>query len=122
MNTETLDALAARWRAESARFRELGLTQAAAMSEAHADELDAAVREWATQALDLEAAARESGYSRSRLQHLVADGDVPNAGEAGSPRIRRADLPRRPRTSAVRRLDDGRPDLAGARLSREAGG
>lgn len=121
VNTRKLDSLAGRWRDEAERFRQLGQEAAARMSEAHADELDRAARAWADEALTLDDAAAESGYSVSRLQHLVADGDLPNAGEKGSPAIRRADLPRRPGHVRPRR-DDGAPDLAGAAAVRRLTG
>ena len=59
----------------------------------HADALDSAMRSVADDALDLATAARESGYSRDRLRHLVSAGEIPNAGKLGAPRIRRGDLP-----------------------------
>jgi len=49
--------------------------------------------------LTLEEAARESGYSADHLGRLVRDGRIPNAGRHHAPRIRRADLPKRPRRS-----------------------
>lgn len=50
----------------------------------------------AEELLNLCDAARLSGYSEDHLGKLVRAGKIPNAGRAGSPRIRRADLPRRP--------------------------
>ena len=85
-------ALANRWRAEAELFDQYGSPLAAACRR-HADELEAALRSHADEALDLATAAREAGYSRDRLRHLVAEGTVPNAGRKGSPRIRRGDLP-----------------------------
>ena len=40
-------------------------------------------------------ASAESGYSESRLRHLVAAGELQNAGKKGAPRIRRSDLPKK---------------------------
>lgn len=118
MNTEALDALAARWRAEAERFRELGLEQPAVMSETHARELEAAVRAWSSEALTLEQAAEESGFSYSHLQHAVNDGAIPNAGETGRPRIARCDLPRKAGRPGPRlRTETGDPDLAGEVLA-----
>lgn len=64
----------------------------------HADALDAAVRSVADDALDLATAAHESGYSPDRLRHMVADGKLPNAGRKGAPRVRRGDLPLKPKS------------------------
>lgn len=58
----------------------------------------AAERAWAEfgdELLTLAVAAAESGYSVDHLQRLVAEGEIPNAGQKGKPRIRRADLPRK---------------------------
>jgi len=72
----------------------------------HADDLDAAMRSVADDALDLTAAAQESGFSVDRLRHKVAAGEIPNAGRRGSPRIRRGDLP------IKRQAGNGRFDAA----------
>lgn len=51
--------------------------------------------EWQDGILSLNEAARESGYSAEHLQRLVANGDIPNAGQKGKPRVRRGDLPKK---------------------------
>ncbi len=50
--------------------------------------------------LSLADAAATSGYTRDHLSRLIRDGKIPNAGRRGAPRIRRGDLPRRPRAVA----------------------
>jgi hypothetical protein len=82
-------------------LRHRGAEAQAGVLEGCASELAAWVREWELEALTLEQAARESGLSYSHLQHLVAGGRVPNAGSARRPRIRRADLPRKPGTPSA---------------------
>lgn len=67
--------------------------------EQHAAALEAALRDDGAEPLTLGAAARESGYSADRLRHMVSDGQIPNAGKKGAPRVRRADLPRKARRS-----------------------
>jgi len=47
--------------------------------------------------LTLTTASTLSGYSVDHLSRLLRDGTIPNAGRKGSPRIRRADLPIRPK-------------------------
>jgi len=47
--------------------------------------------------LTLREAAAMSGYSVDHLARLVRDGRLSNAGRLHSPRIRAADLPRRPK-------------------------
>lgn len=71
--------------------------------EACSAELEAELRAWLDERLTLEDAAAESGYSYSSLQKRVASSEIPNAGDKGSPRIRRKDLPYKPRSSP----DDG---------------
>ena len=58
-----------------------------------ADELEDAVREDEDETLNLQEAARESGYTRDHLGRLVRERKTPNAGRPNSPRIRREDLP-----------------------------
>ena len=60
------------------------------------EELEEYARRRGEEKLTLDKAAEESGYTADHLSRLVRDGTVPNAGEPGSPRIRRADLPRKP--------------------------
>jgi hypothetical protein len=95
-NAHSGNGLAGSWRQEARLARELGATEAAQTLERCAGQLEVVEREHALEALTLEQAAAASGYSYSTLQHLVADGRIKNAGSDGRPRIRRADLPRKP--------------------------
>lgn len=90
-------SLAERWREEAGTLRRYGDERGAHVCELHAREIEEAVRAAESEILTLEQAEQESGYSREHLRHLVAGGKVPNAGKRGSPRIRRGDLPRRPK-------------------------
>jgi hypothetical protein len=47
--------------------------------------------------LTLTVASTISGYSTDHLSRLLRNGTLPNAGRKGSPRIRRVDLPIRPK-------------------------
>lgn len=96
--------LAVKWR-EDADVLSRYAPELARIALAHADELDAALRAMDDDALDLATAARESGYSADRIRHLVASGEIPNAGRKGAPRVRRADLPRKPRAKAAGGFD-----------------
>jgi hypothetical protein len=61
--------------------------------------------------LTLTAASTLSGYSTDHLSRLIRDGSLPNAGRKGVPRIRRADLPMRPkRCIATPRNNGYNPD------------
>ncbi len=46
--------------------------------------------------LILPEAASRSGYSAEHLGRMIREGRIPNAGRKGAPRIRTADLPRKP--------------------------
>lgn len=97
----TLLKLAKSWREDAELLERYGDTHLGTACRRHADELEATLRSGADEALDLAAAAAESGYSAERLRHKVAEGSIPNAGKKGSPRIRRGDLPLK-RTRATR--------------------
>lgn len=89
-------SLPTRWRAKAVELRQLGAVAQAQALEWCAAELEAAWREWELEALTLQQAADESGYSVDHLGALVRQETIPNAGEKHSPRIRRCDLPRKP--------------------------
>lgn len=90
-----LKALSAKYRELADRFQEYGQAQPAALLLKVAEDLETAGTEYLSEPLSVAEAAAESNYSESRLYHLVNEGTVPNAGVSGSPRIRRADLPRK---------------------------
>src|SRR5213079_3103830 len=86
------------------------LKEAAAMARSYADELEAFDLQHGLEALTLAKAAAESGYSKDHLALLVANGTIDNAGEKGTPRIRRQVLPRKPKKT-IPRTKSGDPDL-----------
>ena len=65
------------WRGDAEKLVEYGDRQIADVARRHADQLDAALSDHADEGLTLAQAARESGYSASRLRHLVAGGGDP---------------------------------------------
>jgi hypothetical protein len=83
--------------------------------ESCAQDLEQAFREYELEALTLEEAALESGYSYSALQKQVAAGRLLNVGERMSPRVRRGDLPKKGRSAAA--IEDTARDLAAMILS-----
>ena len=89
-----LEVLRDRWRSEAEHVRPYNAGAAHAY-ELAARELEEALRSADAEALTLEEAARESGYSIDHLRHMVADGKITNAGRYRSPRIARRDLPKR---------------------------
>ncbi len=88
--------LAQNWRRRAEGLREYGDERGALICAMHADQLEEAWREYELEPLSIEEAALESGYSASHLYHSVRDGDLPNAGRKGRPRVLRTHLPRRP--------------------------
>jgi len=100
--------MVARWRTEVALLRKRGVKELADGLESYIDELEQVLVEADLEALSLDQASEESGYSKAHLSRLIATDRLPNAGRKGSPRIRRGDLPRKPEEPMV----DG-PDLVG---------
>ena len=98
-------------------YRRRGQESQAVMAESFAGDLERELHEWRTELLTLAEATAESGYSYDHLQHALSDGSLLNSGAAGSPRIRRCDLPRKPRQPC---LTGG--DLADEVLARRLGG
>lgn len=95
------------WRTKAADLERFAPPAAEAFRSA-ADELDAALIEAADATLTLAEASQESGFSPRRLRELLSDGTIPQAGRKGSPRIKRADLPRKARsTPAASSYDAG---------------
>jgi hypothetical protein len=104
-------SLPGRWRADAEILRRRGAAQQADALESCAAELEQFERERALQALTLEQAAQESGYTYSALEKMVRRGEIENLGEKGRPRLRRGDLPRKPRLPSHHLV--GAPELAG---------
>lgn len=115
MNVERLEALPARWRQEADLYRRRGQEPLAQMADSFAADLERELHDWSVEPLTLAEASAESGYSYGHLQHALSDGALPNSVVEGSPRIRRCDLPRRPR-HAEPALAEG--DLADTALAR----
>ena len=97
------DNLIARWRDDADTLRRRGASHQAEALESCAKELEAGLREHELEALTLKEAAAESGYTPDHLGRLIREGRLPKIGAPGSPRIRRADLPRK--TGAVESVD-----------------
>jgi hypothetical protein len=111
-----VEALTRRWRDDAALLRRRGAEAQAIALESCALDLEEEDRRLSLETLTLEQAEGESGYSYGALQKMVGDGRLPNAGGPHRPRIRRCDLPKKPRTG--RETAKGEPDLAGLVLAR----
>jgi hypothetical protein len=86
------------WRARADELEPFAPPAAAAFRRAAA-EMEEAQRAVEDEVLSLAQAASESGYSVDRLRHMIADGQLPNVGRKGAPRIRRRDMPKKARSS-----------------------
>lgn len=93
----SLASLADRWEETAGALRAYGAAPQAECLARVARELREALEAAAGETLTLAEAAIESGVPAETLRKAVAQGRIPNAGRKGAPRIRRADLPRRPR-------------------------
>ena len=87
--------LVTHWRTQAAEIEPYAPHAAGAFRRA-ADQLALALDSIALDALTLEEAAAESGYSADHLGRLLRDKKIPNAGRTHVPRIFRRDLPRKP--------------------------
>ena len=92
-STSGIAELLAKWAADASTMEQYSDARGAAISRLHIAELKEAVRVQQDEALTLSKAALESGFSEDHLRHQVAEGQIPNVGRKGAPRIRRADLP-----------------------------
>ena len=117
MNLDRLHELADGWRSEAAVLRKRGAPAQAEALESCATEHEQVLQEWQNEELSLHEAAEESGFSYSRLQQSK----TLHVGSAGSPRIRRCDLPSKPRRSRPKATEDP-PDLADDILLSKLGG
>jgi hypothetical protein len=116
-----LSELSAQWRERAHDLRKWAAAESAAAAlETAASELDDVLSRQGGEPLSLRDAATLSGYSSDHLGRLIREGKIPNAGRRHSPKIIRADLPRRPKGMA-RAHRDGYDPVADARalLSRQ---
>jgi hypothetical protein len=105
------------WRKQANAYEHDGVQSAPAVLRRVADELERALAEREFEELTLQQAAEESGYSYSHMQRLVSEGELPNVGSLGAPRVRRCDIPRKPRAGPRLRA----ADLAEEVLARREG-
>ena len=106
-------SLAHRWRDEATLLRRRAASPQADVLESCAAELEAWTRERALEALTLDRAAEETGFSYSALEKMVRAGKVANVGRKGAARVRRGYLPIKP---TGRRTKPGDRSIAALRL------
>jgi hypothetical protein len=93
LEPELVDDLIEKSRLEAETVRKWGAESTAVVLENCIRELVSFIELAKLEAVTLEDAARESGYSYSWIQKKVASGELENVGDKGRPRIRRGDLP-----------------------------
>ena len=104
-----VEMLLRKWCEEEALYTRRGQTELAALMASMTEEVQSESNRYLDEALTLAEAAEISGYSYSSLQHRVRQGQLPDAGETGRPRVRRGDLPWK--TSGTLSDRDVRPTL-----------
>ena len=103
-NRSTPQELVGYWRTHATEIESYAPHAAGAFHRA-ADQLEQALNQTALEALTLEQAATESGYSADHLGRLLREKKIPNAGRTHAPRILRRDLPRKLGGLTSRRAD-----------------
>lgn len=95
---EHITEIIARWSAREAEWSRLGasVNGSALAAEVIAD-LERIAASNGDDELTLSDASALSGYSSDHLSRLIREGKLENLGRKGAPRIRRADLPIRPK-------------------------
>ena len=86
-----------RWLKDAETFRRWGDEHQASILERCVEDLEAFLRESDLEPLTLAQASRESGYTPDHLRRLIREGKLTNVGRRNAPRIRRGDLPQKPR-------------------------
>lgn len=107
MTAPAVHPLAQQWREDARTLRRRASETQADVLESCAQDLEAWSREQALEALTLNQAAQESGYSYSALEKMVREGRLPNVGSKGAPRVRRANLPRKGERSTFHSEEPG---------------
>lgn len=108
----TPDGFVLKWVGEADLLRRRrALVDGAALLDDVLADFAAVTRAEANELLNLQEAARESGYSADHLGRLVRDGRIRNAGRPNAPRVRRGELPRK---ASALRAQAARLSLLGA--------
>lgn len=118
----TLHELVTTWRARAASLETFAADGPARATLICAEELEQALRTEALTIVSLQDAAALSGYSTDHLARLIKTGALENAGRKHAPRIRVADLPRKPGASTPAGAPDPTdPSLGGITRAAVAG-
>ena len=115
MNIDPLRAFTDGLRTEVAQLRHRGLSEMADVLESVATDHEQVLNNWHTEELTLRQASEESGFSYSRLKQMKGL----NVGTTGKPRIRRCDLPLKPRRSGPQLTPDLADEILTSKLTAE---
>lgn len=109
--SDPIGTLLVRWRDECAVLRRRGATVHADVLEGAVADVEAALTLAGSEAVTLAEGARLSGYSADALGRQIRAGRLRNVGHPHAPRVRVADLPRKPHSSGAPR-QTARPQLS----------
>jgi hypothetical protein len=90
-----LERLLSRWRSDADVLEEHGAIDRASGLRKAAKDVESALEETELESLTIEQAVEEGGYTYSAIEKGLRNGELPNVGKRGSPRIRRGDIPRK---------------------------
>ena len=94
----TLTELSEKWTAEERRYRaDEAMVRASLLIQRFLADLQNTLREEPMQLLNLTQASEFCGYSRQHLGQLVRSGHLHNYGRPLAPKVRGAELPKKPR-------------------------
>lgn len=94
--SDLMNNLLERWEHESDLLRRHGAIGSAQTKAADLAELREWWRDVMLEELTLEEAVAYSGLAYDTIRRKLAEGEIPNAGRKGRPRVRRGDLPMKP--------------------------
>ncbi|MGH7688845.1 MAG: hypothetical protein ACREN3_04495 [Gemmatimonadaceae bacterium] len=102
MSEQTRHLFRTRWTAKREAYAEAGaLVDGVRLLDRVLADMEAVFSAEAAETLTLAEAAAETGYTRDHIARLIRTGTLPNAGRPRAPRVRRADLPRKPRSPSA---------------------
>ena len=117
-NPTHISEIIERWHARQTEWSRLHVqVDGAALAGEIVADLEKIAESDGSDALTLNAASELSGYSTDHLSRMLREGTIPNAGRKGVPRIRRADLPNRPKSVLASRHGQPYDAATDARLS-----
>jgi len=99
MKRSPIERLAAEFLERASEARRIGLSPVAEVWTEAARVVEQAIMEHEFDVLTVREAAELSGYSAKTIRSYVQDGHLTNMGRKGSPRVKRGELPRKPRHS-----------------------